>query len=50
MLHLVRGAYLLPIATVATPSALATDSELAEQLWRWSEMAVKELVDFKEAE
>jgi hypothetical protein len=41
--HLLRAAYLIPIATVDKPSAYAQDSALAEQLWTFSERAVKEL-------
>ncbi|BGP30779.1 hypothetical protein JCM10296v2_002536 [Rhodotorula toruloides] len=36
-----RGKYFVPIATPATPSAYAQDRELAEQLWKLSEEAVK---------
>lgn len=35
------GKYFVPIATPATPSAYAQDRELAEQLWKLSEEAVK---------
>lgn len=38
-----RAAYLFPIATVETPSAYARDEALADQLWDFSERAVKEL-------
>lgn len=38
-----RGEYILPIATVAKASAYGQDKDLAEELWRFSEMAVKKL-------
>ncbi|GAA5937926.1 hypothetical protein JCM10213_001935 [Rhodosporidiobolus nylandii] len=36
-----RGQYFMPIATPATPSALAQDKELAKQLWQLSEKVVR---------
>lgn len=42
-LYLRRGAYLMPIATVEQPTKLAQDEKVQEQLWSWSEKALKEL-------
>jgi hypothetical protein len=30
------GSYIVPYAKIGTPSAAATDSELAEKLWSWT--------------
>lgn len=33
----------MPIATVETPSKYARDEKLQEELWQWSEQALKDL-------
>lgn len=38
-----KGAYLIPIATVSEPSAAGSNEKLADQLWTLSEKVLREL-------